>query len=141
LPVVSARDAALDALAAIRGAFPEARGLVLFGSHARGTARAGSDVDLLVVLSAGRLPRRDDYQRWDQDVAPGRDPRLSPHFVAWPGTGARPGGLWREVARDGLVLWELDGELSRTLAEIRAHVERAGDRRGTSHGHPYWVLG
>jgi len=32
--------------------------IILFGSHARGTARAGSDVDLLVVLPANGSKRQ-----------------------------------------------------------------------------------
>jgi predicted nucleotidyltransferase len=136
-----ARDATLRALPAIRAAFPEAAGLILFGSHARGTPRTTSDIDVLIVLGERRFPTRADYTRWDEQVQRAVDARVSPHLVAWPRSVAEVGGLWREVARDGIVLWEPDGALTRLLSDIRAHIERAGDRRQSIHGQPYWVRG
>jgi predicted nucleotidyltransferase len=130
-----------DAIARAREVFDDLRAVAVFGSRARGTEHAGSDLDLLLVFGPGRLPRRSDYEAWDRDVEPRLGPLVSPHFVAWPETPERLGGLWREVSRDGVVLWEIDGELSRALAGLRTHVERRGDRRRSSHGHPYWVLG
>lgn len=124
----------------VRSAFPDLVGLVLFGSRARGRMRAHSDVDLLLVLSPDEHLDRGLYERWDAALG-NLDDRLAPHFARLPLDPLEVGGLWREVAHEGVVLWERDGAVSRAMQAIREHVRRAGDRRELLHGHPYWVRG
>lgn len=54
-----------EALACL-GRDPEVRSLLLFGSRARGEARADSDLDLLLILQGSLTPERE--KRWRQKV-------------------------------------------------------------------------
>ena len=113
-------------------------GVVLFGSTARGTQRAGSDVDLLIVLEPGVPITRELYRRWDSVV--GLSSRAeTPHFVSLPATVDQAGGLWYEVAMDGIVLRDGGQRIARFLSEIRKAAAAGIIRREVAHGHPYWV--
>lgn len=112
-------------------------GLVLFGSFARGREIASSDIDLLVVLNESVTLDRDVYSRWQLRRFSGRE--VAPLFVQIPGDGERVGGLWFEVAMDGIVLFDRDLRLSRFLAHVRNTVADGRVRRMVTHGHPYWV--
>ena len=112
-------------------------GLVLFGSLARGRQTANSDIDLLVVLNRSVVLDRDLYSRWQLRKFEGRE--VAPLFVHLPGKGGRIGGLWFEVALDGIVLFDRDLHLSRFLAHVRSLVAEGRVRRMVTHGHPYWV--
>ena len=112
-------------------------GLVLFGSCARGRQTANSDIDLLVVLNSSMTFDRDVYSRWQPRKFNGRE--VAPLFVQIPGEGERIGGLWFEVALDGIVLYDKDLELSRFLSHVRNLVADGQVRRMVTHGHPYWV--
>lgn len=112
-------------------------GLVLFGSFARGRQTADSDIDLLVVLNRSVTLDRDIYSRWRVRKFEGRE--VAPLFVQIPGEGERIGGLWFEVALDGIVLFDRELHLSRFLAHVRDLVAGGCVRRKVTHGHPYWV--
>jgi predicted nucleotidyltransferase len=112
-------------------------GLVLFGSFARGREIASSDIDLLVVLNESVTLDRDVYSRWQLRRFSGRE--VAPLFVQIPGDGERVGGLWFEVAMDGIVLFDRDLRLSRFLAHVRNTVADGRVKRMVTHGHPYWV--
>jgi len=112
-------------------------GLVLFGSFARGRQTANSDIDLLVVLNRSVTLDRDLYSRWRFRKFEGRE--VAPLFVQIPGEGERIGGLWFEVALDGIVLFDRDLHLSRFLSHVRDLVAGGRVRRMVTHGHPYWV--
>ena len=112
-------------------------GLVLFGSFARGRQTANSDIDLLVVLNRSVTLDRDIYSRWRLRKFEGRE--VAPLFVQIPGEGERIGGLWFEVALDGIVLFDRDLRLSRFLSHVRDLVAGGRVRRMVTHGHPYWV--
>lgn len=91
---------------------PRCRGIVLFGSAARGDYADHSDVDLLIV--------HDDLV--PEDLLDDLDPRISPSFY----DRARLSRLQRQsplfanhLAREGKVLHDLDGAISRTLADVR----------------------
>lgn len=80
--------------------------IILFGSHARGTARAGSDVDLLVLMNFRGLPSR-------QALAIRRDiPRTFPMdlILRTPAQAARAlrtgDMLLRQALGSGKVLYE-----------------------------------
>jgi predicted nucleotidyltransferase/predicted HicB family RNase H-like nuclease len=112
-------------------------GLVLFGSFARGRQTASSDIDLLVVLNGNMTLDRDVYSRWQLCKFDGRE--VAPLFVQIPHEGERIGGLWFEVALDGIVLYDKDLHLSRFLSDVRDLVASGQVKRMVTHGHPYWV--
>jgi predicted nucleotidyltransferase len=112
-------------------------GLVLFGSCARGRQTANSDIDLLVVLDGSATLDRDLYSRWQLRAFDGRE--VAPLFVQIPGKGGRIGGLWFEVALDGIVLYDRSLHLSRFLAQVRNLLAGGRVIRRVTHGHPYWV--
>jgi len=116
-------------------------GLLLFGSAARGEATRESDIDLLLVFTpAVKLSRR-LYREWDLlwDTLDHDDRRASPQFVVLPEDVRAAGGLWYEVALEGLVLWERDLVVSVLLRRIREAMARGELRRAMIHGSPYWI--
>jgi len=115
----------------------EIEGLVLFGSFARGRQTANSDIDLLVVLNSDVTLDRDVYSRWEIHKFDGRE--VAPLFVRIPRKEESVGGLWFEVALDGIVLYDRDLRLSRFLSRVRDLVAAGTVQRKITHGHPYWV--
>jgi len=118
-------------------------GIVLFGSAARGDSTEASDVDLLLVLPPGAVLSRELYRRWDSLSVPSEGAEIpgsfSPQFAVLPGDVSDAGGLWFEVALEGIVLWERDRAVSRSLRGIRTAMAAGLLRRSTIHGTPYWV--
>lgn len=112
------------------------RGVILFGSQARGESSASSDVDLLVVVSDTLELTREVYRRWD-GICPDR--RLSPHFVHLPDSVSAAGSIWYEVALDGVILYARDQCASAFLQSVRRAIADGRLRRRYAHGHPYWV--
>ena len=114
-------------------------GIIAFGSWARGEMSSRSDLDLLVVVEDDVEVTRDLYHKWDREAATWGPHPVELHFVHVPDAGARPSGLWAEVALDGVVLFERDLELSRRLVELRHRIVESGLVRRLAHGQPYWV--
>jgi len=112
------------------------RGLLLFGSTARGESRDGSDVDLLIVVSRELTLTRQLYAHWDREFTEGR---LSPHFTHLPSSLEHAGSIWFEVAVDGILLFERERSISRFLGEIRRAIATGHLVRKTAYGHPYWL--
>jgi hypothetical protein len=56
-------DGAIERALACLGQDPEVQGLVLFGSRARGDARADSDLDLLILVRDPLTPEREKQLR------------------------------------------------------------------------------
>jgi len=117
-------------------------GVLVFGSAARGEAGPSSDLDALLVLSPTASINRSLYDTWAQsveDVEMERR-RVSPHFVALPPDPFEAGGLWYEVAIDGIVVWEREGRpVSAFLRAVRETIAAGLVVRETLDGHPYWV--
>lgn len=113
------------------------RGVVLFGSVARGEEREGSDVDLLVVIE-DRLPvTRSLYTQWDAEGE--ADAVLNPHLVHLPADERAAGSLWLEVALDGIVLYDADGALARFLSRLRRAIASGAFESRVANGHRYWI--
>ena len=111
-------------------------GVVLFGSMARGEPRKSSDMDLLIVLGRDLPLTRSLYARWDARFA---GDEASPHFVHFPPEAMDAGSLWFEAAVDGIVLYEVDQQVSRFLGSIRRMIASGRLKRLFAYGHPYWV--
>jgi predicted nucleotidyltransferase len=116
-------------------------GLLLFGSAVRGEATKASDLDLLLVLSPAIRLGRGLYHEWDLllDTLDSRECRISPQFVVLPASVASAGGLWYEVAIEGVVLWERNLTVSGFLRRVREAIVGGEIRRAMIHGNPYWI--
>ena len=114
-------------------------GIVVFGSWARDELAESSDIDVLIVAAPSVPIRRALYRRWDEHpIRWGRHP-IEPHFVQLPDGTHTPSGFWAEVAADGRVLLDTQGQVSAYLATVRQAVACGQLRRETVHGHGYWV--
>ncbi len=114
-------------------------GIVVYGSFARGELAAGSDVDLLVVLSGRRPITRALYRELD-DLAPEWDGReVDLHFVHLPDAGDPVSGSWAEAAVAGIVLHDRDLTVSRRLGDIRSRIAAGELVRRMAQGQPYWI--
>lgn len=109
-----------------------------FGSWARAEAARGSDVDLLIVVERRVELERSLYREWDDSPLAWEGRRVEQHFVHLPPPGAVVGGLWAELAVDGVVLFEQDLVLSQLLVQVRRRIVEGRLVRRTMHGQPYW---
>jgi len=135
---VDSRDPESSLFAKLRGCFgPSLRAIVLFGSHARGSAMDTSDTDVLLVFAPETEISRALYRKWEDSPDAEGSPDLSLHCVT-PADPERAGGLWLEVALDGIVLWDADGATSRLLAALKRRIAEGRYVREKSHGHGYW---
>jgi len=115
-------------------------GVVLFGSAARGEGWEHSDVDLLVVLRRGAAITRELYSIWDAEIAPRAPGRgISPHFAVLPGQAGAAGGLWFEIALDGVILRDPQLRVARRLSRLRQEIASGAIVRKMAHGQPYWA--
>ena len=111
------------------------RGVVLFGSRARGDARPESDWDLLVVaegLPASPLER----SRMLRDALPARWCGRAAIIAKTPREFEREfPAYYLDVAADGQILYDSDGYLEDRLNRIRQRMREAGlQRRKLAHG-------
>lgn len=112
--------------------------VILYGSWARDELASDSDIDVLVVVDDEVSITRTLYREWDEQPLTWESREVDVHFAHQP-AGERAGGLWFEVAIEGLVLFDRDLRLSRTLAAIRSLVASGRIVRHHSSGHSYWV--
>ena len=140
LPFLPRRDVAAVLAHARAVAGPHLLGVVVHGSWARGAARHGSDVDVLVVVDRGLPLARTLYRTWDVAPPTWNARPVDAHFVHLPRAGARPGGVWCEAATEGLVLADTAGDVSRALIAVRTAIAQGRLVRKTAHGQPYWTV-
>jgi predicted nucleotidyltransferase len=141
----SARSAAriVEAVLAWAKVRPDVRGVALVGSHARGTARAGSDIDVVVLVTAPAAFRGDsawvDAIEWsaaggrvgpwgDEDygvvwsrrvrLASGAEVEISFAPLAWAETAPVDIGTRRVVSDGCRVLYDPDGALGRLCTAV-----------------------
>ncbi len=114
-------------------------GVAVFGSWSRGEASSGSDVDLLIVVDAKTPIARRLYSAWDKEPLRWETMPVEPHFVHLPGPDQSPGGLWAEVAIDGMVIFEKARRLSMALARVRGEIAAGRIVRRAVHGQSYWA--
>jgi hypothetical protein len=115
------------------------RGVLVFGSWARGEAVAGSDVDVLIVVDDAVALTRRLYHEWDETSLDWEGHPVEAHIVHLPGPGVRLSGLWAEAAVDGMVLYDPGLDVSRRLVEIRDRIASGEMARRRVHGQRYWV--
>lgn len=113
-------------------------GAIVHGSWARGEARDGSDIDVLVVVDRQVTLSRRLYATWDAIPVSGDGPAIDVHFVQLP-DGARPGAVWCEAALDGVVLDDPRDLLCRALYDVRRAIAEGRVVRRTAHGQSYWT--
>ena len=118
---------------------PQLKGLILYGSRARGDAYKTSDWDFLIVTSPDLLLTRRLYHRWDAVVPEAAALRLEVNFAQMPLTTHAATGFWSEIALDGIVLYEKHFTLSQHLARLRKDIAAGLIVRRIIHGQAYWV--
>ena len=139
-----ALDAATSAWRDVLG--PRLVSMVLFGSVARGEARATSDIDLLIV--AEDLPRslteraRPLRRAWDRVRADRGLPALDWNLVIkTPEEAAYHSPLYLDMVEDGVVLVDRNGFFQSILGAMRARMRALGSRRVMlPDGSWYWDL-
>lgn len=136
-----------DLLEAVEAEFGERLvTLAVFGSVARGTATAESDLDVLIVadgLPDGRMNRLAAIDRVEEtlvglDAAHARL-RISP-VIKTPVEAARGSPLYWDMTEHVLILRDKDGFLARTLGGVRARLAALGARKVVRGNAWYWVL-
>ncbi len=113
-------------------------GILVFGSWARGKARDSSDIDLLIVVNKNKPISRGLYRSW-QAVAKDEVGRCEPHFVHLPQDLKRISGLWAEVAVDGLLVSDAQGEIHKFLIAVRRAIASGQLSAKKVHGQTYWL--
>lgn len=124
--------------------------LVVFGSVGRGTMRADSDIDLLVVadpLPDGRIPRVREFDgleaRLAKDLARARgagvETRLSPVFKT-PEEARGGSPLFLDMLDDARLLEDRGDFFARVLSALRGRLSRQGARRVWRGNAWYWDL-
>lgn len=129
---------------------PSLISVILFGSVARGEARACSDIDVLVVssdLPTGRLAR--------QTLLQAADPALDPHLqvlrregilVDFSPVAKTPDEVLRfpplllDLVEDAVILYDREGFFAGVLAHLRDSLARLGARRRRRGRVQYWEL-
>ncbi|MGE5303540.1 MAG: nucleotidyltransferase domain-containing protein [Alphaproteobacteria bacterium] len=140
-----------EALAAILGYYGERLvTLAVFGSVGRGTQRADSDVDLLLIcdpLPAGRMRRIGEFRNVEERLEPtlaalereGVSTSLS--VILKTPTEVQRGGLfYLDFIEDARVLYDRGEFFQRFLEDLRARLRKLGARRIWQGNAWYWDL-
>ncbi len=150
-PSARLREVAEQYAQALRGALGERLvSVVLFGSVARGEAKATSDVDLLVVvdgLPRSRLARQEVLREADARVAPQLDALRAAGVWAdvrpilkTPEEAAQPSPLYFDLVEDAVLLYDRGEFFAHVLERMRQSLRRLGARRLRLGEARYWDL-
>ena len=140
LPFLPRGDAAALLARARAVAGPHLLSVLVHGSFARGEARSGSDVDVLVVVDRALALTRALYREWDGKTLSWAGRTVDAHFVHAPGKGVRPSSVWCEAATEGLVLFDATGDVLQALVAARTAIAQGHLVRKIVHGQPYWTV-
>jgi len=125
--------------------------LAIFGSVARGTARPGSDIDILIIaddLPRGRLKRAFEFQknvedRLERHLSSLRkkeiDISISPVFKTREEV-EMGSPLFLDMTRDVIIIFDRDGFLKSYLEKLKKRLEELGARRVQRGNAWYWIL-
>jgi hypothetical protein len=124
--------------------------VAVYGSVGRGTPRADSDVDLLIVareLPRGRMRRVDEFLPVEASVEAalravnpdGPPVMLAPVFKT-PEEAEYGSPLFLDMTEDARLLHDPDGFLARRLDQLRARLVELGSRRIWRGNAWYWDL-
>lgn len=131
----------------------EVTAVALFGSAARGTDSAESDLDLLVLVERRSSSPMDDARTRARIARLSADARMEEwettrHFhqvqavIADHSDLDRPGPLFLDLPQDARILWDPTGMLKGGLRRFASRLRSAGARRRYSRDlGPYWDLG
>lgn len=114
-------------------------GIILHGSWARGEARRGSDIDVLVAVDEALTLTRTLYRTWDREPVVWQDRPVDVHFVHLPRESQRASGVWCEAAIEGRVIADTAGRVEDALITIRRAIADGRLVRKRVHGQPYWT--
>jgi predicted nucleotidyltransferase len=129
-------DASSWIISQARRDFGEAfKGLLLFGSRARGDAHDTSDSDLLLVVDNEVRIERSLYRAWDQRLPD----QISLHISHLPQLAEDAGSLWLECALDARILSDPSGEIAALLSKIKEYITSGKVVRKVVHGQGFWV--
>ena len=112
-------------------------GIVLHGSWARREARAGSDIDALIVVDEALPLTRGLYRAWDDQPVVWEGRPVDVHFVHPPRIAERAGGVWCEAAIEGRLIADRTGHVDDALIQIRRAIADGRLVRKRAHGQPY----
>jgi predicted nucleotidyltransferase len=143
-PFRACLDAALSAWVDLLG--DRLVSVVLYGSVARGTAREGSDLDVLIV--AGGLEGTPAERRgplldaWQVERAARSLPAIDWSLVTkTPAEASVPSPLYLDLVEDAVLLLDRGGFFAEVLAGLRARMAAMGSRRVfLPDGSWYWDL-
>lgn len=111
------------------------KGLLLFGSRARGDSHDTSDTDLLLVLADDIRIERSLYRHWDQILPE----HISLQITHLPSSAEDAGSLWLECALDARILSDPSGEIASFLSKAKGYITSGHVVRRVVHGQGFWV--
>lgn len=117
----------------------DVKGVLLYGSYARGDNFDDSDIALMVVVSSDQKIDRKFYRKWDEAADMLSEYSLDVHFSHLPESQTKVKGIWAELATEGLVLWEHNFQVSRYLIAVRKLITTGTLKKKKVHGHSYWT--
>jgi predicted nucleotidyltransferase len=123
--------------------------LIVYGSRARGTHRADSDLDVLLVVRDLPRPRiarhalfRPIKQAIDQEHRRirGSDPPYLAYLVKTPEEAAYHSPLYLDMTEDAVLVYDREGFFEGILDAMRGRMAALGSRRVWLDGGWYWLL-